>query len=244
MPKKLFHVRMESVIDALNERIKGMDSSEIAQLAGQVFGYEPSLKIVGDDTVFTFVTHDSDDEDFDILKRHEFEKAAMDRMPAERKNRVQRLFEAAETGTLPADFKDWKVRDPFGRTVAHQAALYGHLPEGFNDWMLVDEDGNSVAHEAARTGQLPADFKDWAYYNDNGLTVAHMAAIHGHLPADFNEWDLLDTPFPLSEEGKTVAQYAAEAGNLPADFDRWDLVSEDYRPRGRKPGAAKTKVGM
>lgn len=243
MAKKQFHVRMEPFIEAFTEHIKGMSSDELARIAGEVFGYEPSLKMVGEDTFFTFSTSDLNDEDFDVLKKHTFAKVALDRTP-DSKNRVQRLFKAAEAGILPPDFQDWDVRDPFGRTVAHQTALYGKLPAGFDQWLLVDDDGNSVAHEAARTGQLPADFQDWTHANDDGFAVAHMAAIHGHLPADFDQWDLLDTFFPMEEGGKTVAQYAAEAGHLPAGFDRWDLVSEEYRPEGWKPESTTPKVGM
>jgi hypothetical protein len=244
MAKKQFHVRMEPLIEAFAEHIKGMSSDELARIAGEIFGYEPSLKMVGDDTIFTFSTSDLDDEDFDALKNCTFAKVATESMPGERKSRIQRLFEAAEAGGIPADSAAWGSRGPAGWTVAHQAALFGRLPQGFNQWHLVDEDGDTVAHEAARTGQLPADFDGWDWANDDGFAVAHMAAIHGHLPPNFSEWELLDTFSPMEVGGKTVAQYAAEAGHLPADFDRWDLVSEDYRPEGWEARPATPKVGM
>jgi len=262
---------MDSFIETFVEHIKGLPSDDLAKLAGEVFQFEPTLKTVGEDTIFTFSSPDYDSDWNFHDAENVFRKVALARMPSNKMSKIQSLFEAARTGTLPEGFSDWEICDPVGRTVAHEAALYGHLPadfgrwevrdregwsvahnaameghlpKGFDQWELSDEDGNSVAHEAARIGGLPADFDNWALHNDNFFAVAHMAAIHGHLPKGFDQWDIRDDWDVRGKAGNTVAQYAAEAGNLPADFDRWDLVDEEFRPDGWEEKTVTPKMGM
>jgi hypothetical protein len=255
MAKKQFHVREQAFIDAFSEHIKGLSSDELAKLAAEVFAIEPTLNLVGEDTIFTFSSLDYDSDWNFHDAESAFKKVSLAHMPAEKnaaavgeksrqESRIRTLFEAAEKGTLPADFNEWTLRDPFGRTVAHQAALYGHLPADFKHWLLIDDDGNTVAHTAAKIGPLPSEFRDWDVFTDDFVTVAHVAAAHGNLPDGFDHWDLRAHWDVVTKTGKTVAQYAAEAGHLPESFNRWDLVSEEYRPEGWVEKSAMPKVGM
>jgi hypothetical protein len=81
----------------------------------------------------------------------------------------------AKDGLLPSDFMGWGIRDEYGWTIAHEAAMHGRLPDDFDQWQLATRVGWSVAHEAAKKGNLPADFDKWDIANNSGLKVADLA---------------------------------------------------------------------
>ena len=55
--------------------------------------------------------------------------------------------------------------------MAHEAAASGSLPENFKQWDLADETGWTVAHAAAKRRRLPEGFGLWGLGDKAGLTV-------------------------------------------------------------------------
>jgi hypothetical protein len=64
------------------------------------------------------------------------------------------------------------IKDKDGVKVdAQVAAREGRLPPDFKNWKIADEDGYTVAHTAARWGSLPPDFSLWDLKDNNGVMV-------------------------------------------------------------------------
>jgi hypothetical protein len=140
--------------------------------------------------------------------------------------------QAAQEGTLPADFDKWRIKDNTGWTVAHEAGKSGTLPadlstlpQGFWEWTFSYKSTKkrSVAHVTAFYGNIPSGFSQWAIRDGSGKTVAHDAAYSGSLPDGFTQWSMADN------NGTTVAHVAARCGGLPEGFTQWSIADNDGR---------------
>lgn len=141
--------------------------------------------------------------------------------------------EAARKGWLPENFKEWRLCDGEGLTVAHAlvegiAAGVSRLPQALPDdfWTLGGQEKAlfplPVAHHAIECGYPCEHFTSevWAIRDASGQTAAHRAALIGRLPEDFSEWGFRDARM------NTVAHIAAIRGDLPARFDDWTYLDE------------------